>query len=295
MGSMEKVRDYLEKSGMSANSLAKGAGYTAAALSQWLAGKYTGDNAKVEAALLAFIDRQNGKTPSVVFVKTSAVRKVRDVADVCRADGDIGLVCGGAGTGKTTACKHYAQNNHGVVYISANDGITAKEFFEDLAKEFSLSDCGTIHRYFTAIKNSLNRKNRMIIVDEADRLPFRALSLLRSLFDETGCGLVLVGTERLKANVEGKGRDRSKYEQLYSRIGMYQKTGGSDIVEDIKNIVNSAIPNLSNACVSAFVSASGNSLRRAQKLVRVCVRMASVNSCEIAPDMIKAASGYVIG
>ncbi|EOF6267776.1 AAA family ATPase, partial [Salmonella enterica] len=57
----------------------------------------------------------------------------------------------------------------------------------------------------------------VILVDEAELLPYRALEVLRRIHDRSGVALVLAGMPRLLVNLKGS---RGEYAQLYSRVGM---------------------------------------------------------------------------
>ena len=58
-------------------------------------------------------------------------------------------------------------------------------------------------------------KNRLLIVDEAENLPYRALEITRRIHDKTGVGVLLIGRSILLENLKGY---NNQYDQLYSRV-----------------------------------------------------------------------------
>jgi DNA transposition AAA+ family ATPase len=284
MSNLDVIKNWLSESGVSANTLAKGAGYTAAAVSQYLSGKYTGDNEAVENALLGAIEAQKDKIQDAPIVEIDTVRRINSIANVCRANGKLAVICGRAGTGKTKASKNYAEKNRGTIYVCADLSCTAKDLFIELVKTLGIRPEYSLRANFLTCRDRLTGTKRLIIIDEAEHLQYKALDLLRSLFDATGCGLMLVGTEILIHNLRGK---RGEYEQLYSRVAIYQKTVPLEI-EDVESFVSAIIPK-SKHLANVFFKSCGGNMRILSLLVWDSIRISEVNGTAISADTVRAA------
>jgi DNA transposition AAA+ family ATPase len=80
----------------------------------------------------------------------------------------------------------------------------------------------SIPQLYEIITESLSRKSRLLVIDEAERLSVSELELLRDIYDEKDCGLCLVGLDSLRTLLQ-RGRSlRENLVQLYSRVG-YQR------------------------------------------------------------------------
>ncbi len=93
---------------------AKRIGCGATALSRWLNGKYTGDNAALEAKVCQWLEDQACQTaflPSegADWIETPTARQIGMAIAYAHLSRDIAVVCGGAGVGKTITAQHYAQ------------------------------------------------------------------------------------------------------------------------------------------------------------------------------------------
>jgi len=285
MENVELIKDYLAQSGISANALSKGAGISAAAVSQYLSGKYQGDKLAVENALMSFIEAQKDKIQCTAgVVDTDSLRRISAVAQICRANGKLAVVCGRAGSGKTTACKNYAETNSGTVYLYADVSCSAQELFADLVSALKIKPVYQLRQNYKTARNILSGSRRLIIIDEANHLPYKALEMIRAIYDTTGCGVLLVGTEQLYYNLRGH---RGEYEQLYSRVALYQKTVPLTL-EEVEGYLSATAPK-AKPLANIFHKNSAGNIRILANLVWESIRLAEINKCEISRDTVRAA------
>lgn len=196
-------------------------GISNATLSLYLRGEYAGNVENIESAVRNFLTREEDKaksrTVSVSFVKTRLAGKCLSLMRNTHLDGDIGVLYGSAGLGKTQVLKHYASAFKDVILIEADPGYTAKVLLQELCERLGVGKRGNIHELTENCISALNGTGWLIAIDEAELLPYRALEVLRRIHDRSGVGVVLAGMPRLLLNLKGR---MGEYAQLYSRVGM---------------------------------------------------------------------------
>lgn len=284
-----KLRAFIDETGKSASAVAKGIGRSPAALSQYLNFSYKGDVAKLEVAIENWLARQAERQernvkPQTDFIQTSIARKVFELADYCLIENEIGVIYGPAGLGKTFAVKEFNRQNPATILIEADLGYTAKVLFQELHKAVGLDGHGQIHSLFEDIVAKLKGSDRMIIVDEAEHLPYRALELLRRIYDKAGVGILLIGMPVLIGNLRGK---RGEYAQLFSRVGV---KGVLQVLDpsDTELFVKNALPD-SNGVYKTFHSVANGNTRVLTKLIRRSIRMSEINNMPIDKDLVTEA------
>ncbi len=276
----------MEQQKVSLNAISKAVGISTSAISQWLAGKYAGDSAKVAEAGSQFLQRQRERKQrpkrTIRFAITSAVRKYWEAAKLCHLDGEIGIVSGDAGLGKTEAASEYARRNSDVILIEVDLGYTAKVLFKELHRKLGMNGIGDISDLKDDVIKKLRNSGRLIIVDEAEHLPYRALELLRRLNDKAGVGLLLTGMPRLINNLRGK---KGEFAQLYSRVGVHVRLLPLT-QHDADEIVKSLLPDASASVCKAYYEASTGNTRVLAKLLMRSLRVAEINSAKITPELV---------
>lgn len=256
-----------------------------------MSGTYTGNVKKVDEAVKNFleIEKLREKKISIDFVNTSIVEDVYDVARVCHVDGEIGVCCGEPGVGKTYAVKKYAIENTDVILIEADLGYTTKVLFSEIHKKLGFDGLGTIHNMLQDIITKLKSSGRLIIIDEAEHLPYKALDLLRRIYDKANIGILLVGMPRLIMNLRGEKR---QYAQLFSRVGIATKLTGLTQV-DMKEIVRSVLSDGRDIFKLLAENCAGNTRVLVKLLVRA-IKLAQINNTKIDREIIQASVNQII-
>ncbi|MEJ5351941.1 MAG: AAA family ATPase [Melioribacteraceae bacterium] len=290
---LQKLRDFIERKDISINKIAKQIGYSAAVVSTYLQGKYPGDIQKLEWAIAAYLMRQEEieamPKESIPFCPISNADMVFTIARTCHNEQEIGVLIGEAGTGKTKAAKEYARQNPDVIFIEADLSFTTKVFFKELHRKLGLDGNGGIYDLFIDCVEKLKDSNRLIIIDEAENLPYRALDMIRRLYDKANIGILLIGLPRLIANLRGK---RGEFKQLYSRVGIVMQL--EDFNEnDTKLIVQTIFPNTNGVYKTFHELAKGNG-RKLEKLILRTNRVAKSGKKEITERLVKTASEMLL-
>jgi DNA transposition AAA+ family ATPase len=291
----EQVMAIIAKGEYSQNKIAAEIDFSGAALSQYLKGKYTGDNAGIESALTGFLRRQNQnpKQENILFypsgiVETQATKIVRSLANRAYQEGEICMICGEAGSGKTSAIEAYEFQNKGTIVITAEIAYTQRVLFTEIAEAIGEPANGTVYSICKRIKSRLKGIRRTIIIDEAQLLPYTALEQLRSVFDACKFGLLLVGTETLYGNIKGR---QNQYSQLYSRVASYRtipRMNESDAINALTNLgVNKEI------ALKCLKETDGK-FRNAAKLVANIKHLVEANGREVDDACIQKAKSALV-
>lgn len=284
--SIKKLDEFLSSNNISASALARAIGVSASLISQLRAGSYKGDSDAVNVKINAYIDNFNKKVKNFhanakenEFYVTSDVKMANFIISEAIAEKEIGLIYGFAGSGKTTALKEFARTNPNVVLIEATCHTSAKVLLEDLCEALKIDASGGLSTKLKAVARFLKSSDKVIMVDEAEHLPLKALEDLRRIYDFSRTPLILCGTEILLKNLMGKNKE---LRQLYSRIcGKWCMQGLSK--DESEKIYTKEI----------FPYCKGN-FRSSAKLYKKALRLAELNGCLVDESVVARAIDMVI-
>ena len=285
---IEKIRKdlevFMEVNNVSQNALSRVLGINASAISTFRKGEYKGNNEELARKIELYIQNTNNKKTNSEM-DTSKIYETNDkkmadfVINEAYVDGQIALITGEAGSGKSTIVKEYARTHPNCILIEATLHTTAKVLLEILSDRLHLSYHRSLHDKVVAIAKELSRRDCIVIIDEAEHLPLRALEDLRRIWDFSQKGFVLVGTEILTKNLMGKNGD---LKQLYSRIDSRWHLRGCDERECAE-------------CFNEYIFhyTKGN-FRSSGKLFRKANRLAGLHEVSVSEEIVAQAASMII-
>lgn len=231
-----ELKDLMETRGFSTSYVATAIGVAKSAVNMWINDKYNGDNVKLTDKINNFIQRERERSVNEVlpFVDISIVKYISEIGRLCHTNGKIGVCVGRAGLGKTVAVKEYTKNFMDSILIESDSGYTAKSLLLEIHRRTGLSGRGSVYDLMNEVVHKLYNSGRLLIIDEAENLPYRALEIARRIHDKAGIGVLLVGKDILFENLCGKNQE---YDQLYSRVKYYKKLDDRLLLQDIRKIL----------------------------------------------------------
>jgi hypothetical protein len=273
----------------SMNGVARAIGRSTGTVSAWVKNKYTGNVDNIDYDIKIFLEREAERNETarneIPFCQIKNALRVWDTAKIAHLNRQICVVYGEPGSGKTRAVKEYAVNNPDVILIETDPGYSPKILFRNINKALGLEGLGQISELFDNAVQKLKMTGRLLIVDEAEILPYRALELLRRLHDKAYIGILLSGMPRLYYNLRGL---NGEYKQLYSRVRTSVKLEALR-EEDTEMIVNAFLPDR-NGIYKTFHKVSSGNGRTLEMLLLNSESIARLNKRKIDEAVVEKAS-----
>lgn len=159
----------------------------------------------------------------VGFCETPTAKAIFTHCDLARESQSPVFLIGPSHIGKTWALREYTErNNHGrTIYVRLKAASGLGGMVQAIGKALGISDKANTQDLIARIKRAL-KPNMLLILDEVHQLMytyrkesfFACLEVLRELYDESGCGMVLCGTALLFKRVQD---NRGELEQFFRR------------------------------------------------------------------------------
>ncbi|MEO7470278.1 MAG: AAA family ATPase [Sphingobium limneticum] len=189
--------------------------------------KYAGNNGDVAKAIYRFRQTLMRQTELRVeapvipsYFETQTAKELHNLLSWAQR-GRMTYWVGGPGTGKTTACKEYAERASNVwhVEILRSTKTTMALCHQILAvmKDFT-GPTGTA-RLSAYVMGKFRDTGGLLILDDAQNLDIDQIEEVRGWFDQTQIGIALIGNPKVVSRMEGGAR-AADFAQLYSRIGL---------------------------------------------------------------------------
>lgn len=219
-----KIRDFV-RVGHTQRDIARHAGISETALSQFMHDKYPGNIAALLAALRGWDDKINKLADDYLpipagVVDTPTGQRIEQALAFAQGEPTIVVIYGNPGIGKTTSIAQYERKNLNVWVATCNPaagGLSGT--LQQVAGAVGLRGLPTTpYQLSCDIITRLRGTGGLLIVDESQDLIPQAYNQLRAIHDAAGIGLCLCGNEEVYAKVTGRA-NRAHFAQLASRIG----------------------------------------------------------------------------
>ena len=161
-------------------------------------------------------ERPRGVKLSDLF-ETPTARDLTNVFRICQADGELGLVTGEPGIGKTSAARRYVAGRAGAYLITMSPASSALvPSLARLGQVVGAYPSGTGGcAWSDAIRKALSYEPdpQLLLIDEAQHLSDASVEEIRAIYDAMSIGVVFIGNRDLRDRWSGK-----RWAQLGSRF-----------------------------------------------------------------------------
>lgn len=137
------------------------------------------------------------------WVDTPSSWKVISALAGARDRGEIAVIHGGTGVGKTASARRYAGESEDV-WIAEMSGAAnrVRPCLQAVARACGLQYAwGSAYRMECEIVERMRQGRGLLVIDEAQHLDFPQLEELRALHDKSGRGLALLGNDRFGSRI----------------------------------------------------------------------------------------------
>ena len=270
----------------SQNSLARKIGISSSVLSQILAGSYLYDKSNsVWIQIEKFIEKVTGE-----IFETELLRKVHRVLNQTFKEKKIAVITSCSGAGKTTAIERYCLINQEAVIIRVTEVFNVKFMLQKMMQSIDAEYEGlSKQQMYESLSEMLQRKQRLFVIDEAERLHVSELETLRDLFDQGNIGPCLIGLSTLRKILQTGHTRKMDLVQLYSRVS-YTEVVNILSAKDVRLVFGKITPKnkVSDKMCSklSYEFASKGGLRAIINIAEYAARLSDKVQADVDDDMI---------
>ena len=175
-------------------------------------GKWTGSLVNFESAIAELLMKEELMQGDDVQLSKDGfcVESVWDYLDFIHQNRHIGVGYGPAGKGKTCAGRLYAATNTRAIYLHVWDWTTGRDkFIAELIKAARVR-CSKNESYAEALVRTFRDSDRLIIIDNAQRLTARSRKFLMDFFDATRTPIAMLGNQEIVKQFEQNDQHSSR-------------------------------------------------------------------------------------
>lgn len=254
----------------------------------------------IQGTIRHFLDKNERSNPvpeGPVFSITTVSREMWEVCQWCNEKGEMGIITGPAGIGKTMTISRYRKKHVNVSIVTA--GIARKSegaILEAIASKFGIKLYGRSNAvYLDRISARLRETRRLLILDEMGFGTWGAFEAVRQLWDQSQSGIVFIGQERLLSQMKGK-RDTYLYDQIFSRIAIKRQVGGDISRDDVKLISGSFCPELDRKSIDFLhqKACGPGHFRTLTNILKLAVQMSEMSKKPINLTILQQAFRFLM-
>jgi DNA transposition AAA+ family ATPase len=241
--------NYLKETGMSTTEFARGAGGSRTLWDDYVKCMYFGrpdpkndnkirttDNSKVEPMLRAYRRRVEGPNSGnrTEFAKTTAATQLWAALRTAVEENAITMAYGNWGVGKTRCTNEfvYKKLKQPAVHIICSPNATTRHFLKLIAKQLGFQKSAlavSIPDLEELIIHFLKSHPRVLVIDQANYLPLKALGSVFYIWEMSGAPVTLVGTQTLYDNFFNPKLTSDERGQLATRVALVYPLTGLDV------------------------------------------------------------------
>lgn len=219
------LSEHISRTKQTQADVGKQLGISASALSQFLRSLYAGNNQELSARVEELLAREasRGALPQIAnsgWRETTIAEAVSGGLIGCHQRRQLGLITGDAGLGKTTTIEHYAAENRSAVVVRVETTCARPHYLlRAIGSTLGLRVPSDLYSAHNTIRDALRGTDRLLVLDEAQRLTAQALECIRDLHDAAKVGVMLCGNQAVQSGVYGTGQ--AAFAQHFSRLGVH--------------------------------------------------------------------------